>query len=191
MSTQEIISADEYTFETEPHQEKEVVEELIKASDFTPAINGNTVEFLVQKLPHYGKLPDLPIATTGSIGIDLYAAINEPIHLNTVGRRALIPTGISIELPERFEAQIRPRSGLALKHGLTVLNTPGTIDSDYRGEIGVILINLSTDKYVIKRGDRIAQMIIAGPYYRPVIHYVSELSDTSRGSGGFGHSGTK
>jgi dUTP pyrophosphatase len=142
----------------------------------------------VKKLPHFEGLPDLERATLGSVGVDLYAAIDESICLNNLGARALIPTGIALELPVGFEAQIRPRSGLANKHGITVLNTPGTIDSDYRGEVKVILVNLSIKKFFVKRGERIAQLVIK-PIVIPNFEYVSDLSMTERGSGGFGHTG--
>ena len=126
-------------------------------------------------------------ATEHSAGMDLYAYLDKPIILEPL-QRALIPTGLFIELPEGYEAQIRPRSGLAIKHGITVLNTPGTIDSDYRGEIKVILINLSNEPFEIKNGDRICQMIIS-KYEKAELIEVEELSDTQRGSGGFGHTG--
>ena len=142
----------------------------------------------VKKLPHFEGLPDLNVATLGSVGVDLYAAVDEAICLNNLGARALIPTGIALELPVGFEAQIRPRSGLANKAGITVLNTPGTIDSDYRGEVKVILVNLSIKKFFIKRGERIAQLVIK-PVVRPEFEYVSELSMTERGDGGFGSTG--
>jgi len=170
----------------------------VKAEDFIPTSNptiestlevqSHVVEFLIKKFPHYGNLPDLKIATSGSIGIDLYACNKEPIQLNTVGRRALIPTGIAIELPEGFEAQIRPRSGLAHKHGVTVLNSPGTIDSDYRGEIGVILVNLSNTTFTIQDGERIAQLVIA-KHEQASWQEVSVLETTERGKGGFGSTG--
>lgn len=143
----------------------------------------------VKKLAHYGELPNLKPATIGSAGVDLFAAIDESICLNNMGARALIPTGIAIELPVGYEAQIRPRSGLAAKEGITVLNTPGTIDSDYRGEIKIILINLSTKKFFVERGMRIAQMIVK-PVLLPVIEYVDVLDETDRGEGGFGSTGT-
>lgn len=142
----------------------------------------------VKKLPHFEGLPDLKMATLGSVGVDLYAATTESICLNNLGARALIPTGIALELPVGFEAQIRPRSGLANKHGITVLNNPGTIDSDYRGEVKVILVNLSIKKFFVNRGERIAQLVIK-PVVRPDFEYVSDLSMTERGSGGFGHTG--
>jgi dUTP pyrophosphatase len=142
----------------------------------------------VKKLPHFEGLPDLKLATLGSVGVDLYAALDESICLNNIGARALIPTGIALELPVGFEAQIRPRSGLADKAGITVLNTPGTIDSDYRGEVKVLLVNLSIKKFFVNRGERIAQLVIK-PVVRPEFEYVSELSMTERGSGGFGSTG--
>jgi len=122
-------------------------------------------------------------------GMDIRCHISEPITLQPMERR-LIPTGLYIELPVGYEAQIRPRSGLALKRGLTVLNTPGTIDADYRGEVGVILINLSGEPQTIEPGERICQMIIAR-HKQPELVEVSELSETERGAGGFGHSGRK
>lgn len=147
------------------------------------------VNLMVKKLPHFNGLPNLNKATLGSSGIDLRAANIDRICLNTLGAMAKVPTGICIELPVGFEAQIRPRSGLAAKKGITVLNAPGTIDSDYRGEIFVILVNMSTKKYWIERGDRIAQMVLAGPVPIPQLVYVKELSATKRGDGGFGSTG--
>lgn len=126
-------------------------------------------------------------ATQGSAGMDLRAAIEEPVALQPQ-ERILIPTGLRIALPEGYEAQIRPRSGLALKQGITCLNSPGTIDSDYRGEIGVILINLSQEIQVIQPGDRIAQMVIH-QYTTAQWNELNELPDTARGEGGFGHTG--
>lgn len=122
-------------------------------------------------------------------GMDIRCFLQETVTLQPLERR-LLPTGLFIELPEGYEAQIRPRSGLALKRGLTVLNTPGTIDADYRGEIGVILINLSGEPQTIESGERICQMIIAR-HEQPTIVEVETLSDTERGTGGFGHSGVK
>ena len=122
-----------------------------------------------------------------SAGMDLRANITEPLVLQP-GQRALVPTGLRIELPAGYEAQIRPRSGLALKHGLTVLNSPGTIDADYRGEIQVLLVNLSDQAFEIKRGERIAQMVVAR-HERVQWIETDELSDTERGAGGFGHTG--
>ncbi len=127
--------------------------------------------------------------TTGSAGMDLYANIDSEILLKPMGR-ALVKTGLFMALPKGYEAQIRPRSGLAYKKGLTVLNSPGTIDADYRGEIGVILINLSEESFIVKDGERIAQMVIA-PYTRAELINVEVLSPTERGSGGFGSTGEK
>ena len=134
-----------------------------------------------QQLPAY--------ATPQSAGMDLRANLSEPITLHPMERR-LIPTGLHIALPEGYEAQVRPRSGLALKHGLTVLNTPGTIDADYRGEIGVVLINLSQEDFVINDGERIAQMVIARHEQGDLV-VVEELDQTERGEGGYGHTGIK
>lgn len=131
---------------------------------------------------------ELPVyATEGSSGMDLRAHVSEPVHM-LPGERRLIPTGLRISLPEGYEAQIRPRSGLALKYGLTLLNSPGTVDSDYRGEVGVILANLGKDEIIIEDGDRIAQMVVA-PYTRVDWQEVDSLDDTERGAGGFGHTG--
>jgi dUTP pyrophosphatase len=127
--------------------------------------------------------------TAYSAGMDLRASLEAPLMLKPLAR-ALVSTGLYIELPAGFEAQVRPRSGLAAKHGITVLNTPGTIDADYRGEIKVIMVNLSADEYLIQPGDRIAQMIIAR-HERATLVPVDRLSETQRGSGGFGHTGTK
>ncbi|MBR5982779.1 MAG: dUTP diphosphatase [Bacteroidales bacterium] len=128
-------------------------------------------------------------ATPQSAGIDLRANLTEAVTLKPMERK-LIPTGLFIELPEGYEAQIRPRSGLALKHGITVLNTPGTIDADYRGEIGVILVNLSNENFTIEHGERICQMVIARHEQAEWIQ-VEELNETERGAGGFGHTGKK
>ncbi len=132
---------------------------------------------------------DMKPATEGSAGIDLFACIETQICLNRMGEREVIPTGIHIELPLYWEGQVRPRSGLAAKGGITVTNSPGTIDSDYRGEIKVILHNTSTKKFWVRPGDRIAQLVIK-PVWLPVIEYVDELSDTDRGEGGFGSTGS-
>lgn len=128
-------------------------------------------------------------ATPQSAGVDLRANLDEPITLKP-GERCLVPTGLRIALPAGVEAQVRPRSGLALKHGITVLNTPGTIDADYRGLIGVILINLGQEPFVINDGERIAQMVIAR-HEQAEWELVDSLSETERGEGGFGHSGKK
>jgi len=125
--------------------------------------------------------------TSHSAGMDLYADLAEDIIL-LPGSRVLVPTGISIALPDGYEAQIRPRSGLALKHGITLVNSPGTIDSDYRGEIGVIMINHGTESFVVKSGERVAQMVVAS-FTRVEWQESPELDDTIRGTGGFGHTG--
>ena len=122
--------------------------------------------------------------TALSAGMDLYANVKEAIALKSLERK-LIPTGLFLELPEGYEAQVRPRSGLAIKNGITVLNAPGTIDADYRGEIGVILVNLSTEDFSINNGDRIAQMVIA-KYETAEWQEVAEINETERGAGGFG-----
>lgn len=126
-------------------------------------------------------------ATPYSAGVDLRANISEAICLKPL-ERVLVPTGLYLELPQGYEAQIRPRSGLALKHGLTVLNTPGTIDADYRGEIRVILINLSNEDFVINDGERICQMVIAS-HAQVIWDVVDAINETERGAGGFGHTG--
>ncbi len=128
-------------------------------------------------------------STASSAGMDLRAYVETPIVLKPM-QRALVPTGIYIALPDGYEAQVRPRSGLALKHGVTVLNTPGTIDADYRGEVGVILMNLGQEDFVINDGERIAQMIVAKFEHADLLP-VEFLDDTERGTGGFGHSGIK
>jgi len=126
-------------------------------------------------------------ATDGAAGMDIRAALNEPVKLKPL-ERSLIPTGIFLEIPEGYEIQVRPRSGLAVKQGITCLNTPGTIDSDYRGEIKVILINLSNDEQVINHGDRIAQLILSKVEKVSFI-VVQQLNETERAQGGFGHTG--
>jgi len=134
-----------------------------------------------QQLPTY--------ATPQSAGMDLRANLDGPVTLRPMERR-LIPTGLHIALPEGYEAQVRPRSGLALKHGLTVLNSPGTIDADYRGEIGVVLVNLSQDDFVVNDGERIAQLVISR-YEQGELVVVEQLDETERGEGGYGHTGRK
>jgi len=143
----------------------------------------------IQTLPH-GEGIDLPFyASTHAAGADLRAAIDTDIII-APGDHALIPTGFAMALPDNYEAQVRPRSGLALKHAITVLNSPGTIDADYRGEVGVILINHGSEPFTVQRGDRIAQMIIA-PFVQADFQTVDSLSETERGAGGFGSSGRK
>ncbi len=146
-----------------------------------------TAQILIKCLSHHEGLSLPTYSTHGSSGMDLVAAVNQDVILGP-GKRALIPTGISISLPQGCEAQIRPRSGLALKNGVTLLNTPGTIDSDYRGEIQVIMINLGEEDFTVKRGLRIAQMIIS-QYVTADFKIVDELDVTLRNTGGFGHTG--
>lgn len=136
-----------------------------------------------------GRQPMPTYATSQSAGMDLRANLEEPVVLHPMERR-LIPTGLHIALPEGYEAQVRPRSGLALKHGLTVLNPPGTIDADYRGEIGVVLINLSQEDFTINDGERIAQLVVAR-YEQVEFSLVETLDETERGEGGYGHTGVK
>lgn len=139
------------------------------------------------KIVNNGTQPLPQYATSGSAGMDLRANIENPILIKPLDRK-LIPTGLHVALPEGYEAQIRPRSGLAIKHGITCLNTPGTIDSDYRGDIGVILVNLSNEDYVVQPGERIAQMVI-NKYEQAEFKLVETLDETERGEGGFGHTG--
>ena len=148
-----------------------------------------TVAIRLKRLPHSEGLPLPAYETDGSAGMDLRAAVAEdaPVVLQP-GGRALIPTGLTIAIPADHEAQVRPRSGLALKFGITCLNCPGTIDADYRGEIGVILANLGAEAFTVRRGDRIAQMVIA-PVTRGAFQEVQSLDDTARGTGGFGSTG--
>lgn len=145
------------------------------------------VSVAVRRLPHGDGLPLPAYATADSAGLDLVAAIDGDVAL-APGERRLVPSGLAIALPSGYEAQVRPRSGLALKHGVTVLNSPGTVDADYRGEVGVILVNLGTETFTIKRGDRIAQMVIA-PYSRANWAEVDSLETSDRGAGGFGSTG--
>lgn len=141
------------------------------------------------KVVNTGCQPLPAYATSQSAGMDLRANIESPITLHPM-ERTLVPTGIRIELPEGYEAQVRPRSGLALKHGITVLNTPGTIDSDYRGELKVLLVNLSNDDFVVNAGERVAQMVIAR-HETAIWEEVEVLDETERGEGGYGHTGVK
>ena len=146
-----------------------------------------SVAVAVQVLPHGDDLPLPAYATAGSAGVDLVAALEAPLVLSP-GARAAVPTGIALALPEGFEAQVRPRSGLALKHGIAVLNSPGTIDADYRGEVRVILANLGSEPVTIARGERIAQLVVA-PVCRVDFERVAALPQTARGAGGFGSTG--
>jgi dUTP pyrophosphatase len=145
------------------------------------------VPVAIKRLSHGEGLPLPAYQTDQAAGMDLCAAIEEPLHLNP-GTHALVPTGLAMALPDGFEAQVRPRSGLAAKYRVTVLNTPGTIDADYRGEVKVILINHGDAVFEIKRGDRIAQMVIA-PVTRATVSEVETLPETVRGAGGFGSTG--
>lgn len=145
------------------------------------------ITIMIKKEPGASDLQLPDYATPGSAGIDLMAAIDSNTVLNP-GERQLIPTGIRIAIPDGYEGQIRPRSGLALRYGISMVNSPGTIDSDYRGEIGVILINLGKEPFVINRGDRIAQMVVV-PIIRAILVESDNLPDTTRDNGGFGHTG--
>ena len=147
------------------------------------------LKIMINRLSHGKGLSTPKYLTKKSAGMDLSAAIVKKIIIKS-GEYSLIPTGFSIAIPQGFEGQIRPRSGLALKFGVSVLNSPGTIDADYRGEIGVILVNLSQDDFVIENGERIAQLVIA-KHERAEWNEVSVLSETTRGTGGFGSTGTK
>jgi len=146
------------------------------------------VSVAVTRLPHGADLPLPRYETADSAGLDLLAAVGEDATLPP-GGRALIPSGLSIALPAGYEAQVRPRSGLALRDGVTVLNSPGTVDADYRGEVGVILINHGAEDFIVTRGMRIAQMVVA-PVTRLEWEVVESLPETARGAGGFGSTGT-
>lgn len=148
-----------------------------------------TLTVQIKPLNHFGDLPLPKFETALAAGADLRAALDANMVL-TPGERALVPTGFAMALPAGYEAQIRPRSGLAYKHGITCLNTPGTIDADYRGEVKVLLINHGQDPFTITRGERIAQMVIA-PITQPDFARVETLDDTARGEGGFGSTGVK
>ena len=139
----------------------------------------------IEKLEHCYEVPKYQ--TEGSSGMDLYAAVDEPVELKPLERR-LIPTGIKIQLEKEFEAQIRPRSGMSIKHGITLINCVGTVDEDYRGEVCVPIVNISNEPYTINRGDRIAQMVIM-PVAKAEIRVVEELTETQRSAGGFGSTG--
>jgi dUTP pyrophosphatase len=152
-------------------------------------MSAQTVTLALCRLPHAEGLALPAYETEGAAGMDLRAALPEdaPVTLQP-GERQMIPTGLSMAIPEGYEVQVRPRSGLAAKHGLTCLNSPGTVDSDYRGELKVILINLGQDAFVVKRGERIAQMVVV-PVTRGVFQEVDVLPETVRGAGGFGSTG--
>ncbi len=148
-----------------------------------------TLSVAITPLPHAENLGLPSYATAHAAGMDLCAAVRDDVVLEP-GQRKLIPTGLSIALPEGYEAQVRPRSGLALKNGISVLNSPGTIDADYRGEVQVILANLGSEPFTVKRGMRIAQMVVA-PYMRVEWQKIDQLPETARGSGGFGSTGVR
>ncbi|KCZ91329.1 deoxyuridine 5'-triphosphate nucleotidohydrolase [Hyphomonas jannaschiana VP2] len=158
-------------------------------SDSRTAAGMNEVNVAVLPLPHFEGLQLPAYETAGSAGMDVRAAVpeGEPMVL-APGARAMVPTGLSVAIPQGYEIQVRPRSGLAAKHGLTCLNTPGTIDSDYRGEIKVILVNLGQEAFTIQRGERIAQLVLA-PVTRLAWQAVDSLDETERGAGGFGSTG--
>ena len=159
------------------------------ASAFQNLANDNQTDIALKIWDHAKDLPLPAYATAQAAGMDLVAAIDTPLTLEP-GAYAMVPTGISIALPAGYECQVRPRSGLAAKHGVTVLNSPGTVDADYRGEIKAILINHGKEPFVIERGMRIAQMVIA-KYTQASWTVVAELDETTRGAGGFGSTGTK
>jgi dUTP pyrophosphatase len=149
------------------------------------------VKLLIQRLPNGDGLPLPSYQSAAAAGLDLMAAVPEASPLTLApGARALVPCGIAIALPRGFEGQVRPRSGLAVRHGVTVLNAPGTIDADYRGEVMALLVNLGTEPFAVTRGMRIAQLVVA-PVARAVVVEVAELDGTARGSGGFGSTGTQ
>ena len=145
------------------------------------------VTLKIRTLPHFTGLPLPAYQSEQAAGLDLPAAVGEPLLL-APGRRAAVPTGLALELPKGYEAQVRPRSGLALKQGVTVLNSPGTVDADYRGEVKVILINLGEEDFLIERGMRIAQLVVA-PVTQARIEVAAELEESGRGAGGFGSTG--
>ena len=145
------------------------------------------VAVLLQRLPHGADLPLPAYETEGAAGLDLRAAIAEAVTL-APGARTLVPTGLAMQLPAGFEGQVRPRSGLALRHGVTVLNAPGTVDSDYRGEVSVVLINHGDEPFTVTRGDRIAQLVVA-PVTHARLSEVAALDETERGAGGYGSTG--
>lgn len=148
----------------------------------------NRIPIKVKRLSEDFKDIALPEYTTeGSSGMDIRAAVSEDVVLRA-GKIVLVPTNLSVEIPEGFEIQVRPRSGLAIKHGIGILNAPGTIDSDYRGEVKIILFNFSEEDFIIKRGDRIAQIIVS-KVYRGELFETDDLEDSERGEGGFGHTG--
>lgn len=153
------------------------------------SIPGSEVRVQVQRLAHGKDLPLPSYATAGAAGMDILAAVEQPVTI-APGARVLVPTGLKIALPHGYELQVRPRSGLALKNGITLPNAPGTIDEDYRGEIGIIVMNVGAEPFIVERGMRIAQGVIA-PVVRAVWHESDGLDETARGEGGFGSTGTR
>jgi len=147
----------------------------------------NRVRVQILRQPEAADLPLPAYATPGSAGVDLCAAVRDDVQL-LPGERRLIPTGLRIALPDGYEAQVRPRSGLALRHGIGMVNSPGTVDADYRGELQVLLVNLGQEPFTIRRGDRIAQMVVA-PVTQVAWQEVDALPESARGDGGFGHTG--
>lgn len=145
------------------------------------------IDVMIEVLEHASDFPVPSRATPGSSGVDLMAAVVSSVVINP-GKTDLIPTGLRVSIPEGYEWQIRPRSGNALKYGVTVLNSPGTVDSDYRGEVSIILANLGEEPFLVERGDKVAQAVLV-PVAFPVFQVVEKLPETSRGDGGFGHSG--
>lgn len=154
------------------------------------AKTSGTPRVQIKYLPHALSLPPIERKTAMASGYDLYAAIDKPINLGTLGDRALIPTGVCVAIPPGYEGQVRPRSGLAAKNGISIVNTPGTIDADYRGEIQIILVNLSTRKFAVEPGMRIAQLVFT-PVALLDLDTVEELPETERGEGGFGSTGVR
>lgn len=150
----------------------------------------NVIDIKIEQISNsFSDLPLPAYATDGSSGLDLRAALDEPVKIPS-GKISLIPTNLKVEIPLGYEIQVRPRSGLAVKHGIGVLNSPGTIDSDYRGEIKVILFNFGDEDFIISRGDRIAQMVVA-KVYKANLKITKDLKSSDRGEGGFGHTGTE
>jgi dUTP pyrophosphatase len=152
-------------------------------------VGESSIQLLIKRKAGTEDVPLPKYMSEHAAGMDLCATVDEPVVINP-GERAIVPTGLSIALPPGYEAQIRPRSGLAIKKGITVANAPGTIDADYRGEVGVILINLGTEPFEVTRGMRVAQMVVA-PVTRALIKVTDELPDSVRGAGGFGSTGHK
>lgn len=182
--------ANEFTQATVAAEDKmEAIFDVYDLSNPQGHPTGN-IEIKIELMDHFDGLEVPKYQTDLASGFDILAAIDEPISLNTIGSTALIPTGIKLEIPPGFEAQVRPRSGLAAKHGITVTNTPGTIDADYRGEIKVSLtkVNMSGGRFKVERGMRIAQVVIC-PVVQPPLRVVDQLSSTERGEKGFGSTG--